>query len=752
MVKKTTSIMIVLLMLSPLLMLTGVMPQSTIVGTLNVAPESTSDLAVTDLNRVSWKANLFPNRGMEEWYSPYGPENLYTIRTTEEASWYESTIVYEGAQSFGMHARAIDPSHNSEVRLIQQNNTYWSNPLNTTLDFEVYLDEIGNPIDQDYYRLHVRISNREMYYYIGCEITGATNGSTGYFMLDVPLQTWNHIHRNLTSDYIAVFGLEPLQFQFMEWYVRSYTSSYTRVYMDDVNLVNGTTVKVGGSIFNGNFEGTGDWTFQTSTDPADVSQSSVRHEGSWSMNMTVLSNDYVSYANAGYQSGKILSTSNQGQLSFWWRIDDWINPTTNNYARLTIQASNETTDFIMYYYLAVGGSGTMPPIMGENYLKQKADSFNVTNAWNHFDRNIWQDLSSSYTVENLWINEIEIEVRTAEDNSRLSILIDDISFVTSILNDMDYEHQNEPGTSILGWGFYPGPDNMTVTDFALSGTKAANLSLLDNQQIDEYQSLGYLPINSDTELILDFNVYIDTFNETSEDYVFFELEFDGEYFSYVIANSTDNFESAMGEEGEYFILLQDTIVKGEWLNFQVDIVHDYERIFGSLPNTTISYIAMNAEAGTGSQLIVLFDEVYIYYDPAPDVNNVHHTLTYAPGGGPATAHITAIAIDATLNSVSLNFRVDNGTVQSIAMSHIAGSTYAANIANLVGNRIVEYAITATDAFGKSTTALNGTDYYRFSVSTEGLPQGDLLGPLLIVGVILAIGVVFLVYVFIIRKK
>jgi len=188
------------------------------------------------------------------------------------------------------------------------------------------------------------------------------------------------------------------------------------------------------------------------------------------------------------------------------------------------------------------------------------------------------------------------------------------------------------------------------------------------------------------------------------------------------------------------------------LNFQVDIVHDYETIFGSLPNTAITYIALTAEAGTGSQLTVFFDDVYIYYDPAPSVSNVQHQLTYAPGGGPATALITAMVIDATLDSVSLNYRIDDSPVQSIAMSHTTASTFEVNITNLVGDLIVEYSITAIDAFDKTTIALNGTEYYQFSVSAQGFPPGDLIGPIIILGVILAIGVVFIVYIFVYKKK
>jgi hypothetical protein len=750
--KKTPPIFLLFLMISPLLLSLGAVSQAATSSTTIDSPNTA--LAETDLGRVQWSTDLFPNPGMESWTNPYNPENVYTTRTTEEASWYETTIVNEGARSFGMQARAIDPTHYSDVRLTQQAWPYWNNPLNTTLDFDWYLDEIGNPMDQDYYMMNVRISNRNIYYYIGSTRTDVVNGSYGYIFIDGSTKTWNRLHLNLTSDYIELFSNEPTEFQTIDWFVRSYTDTYTRIYMDDVRLINGTTVKIGGSTLNGNFESTGGWFFQTSYDPADISRSSIRYEGNWSMNMTVLSNGYTSYAYANYQPRKLLSSSNEGQLSFWWRIEDWVNPTENSYIRMVITAHNATTDFGMYYFFALGGSGVLPIILFGNNIKFKVQNFNVTNTWNYFDANLWQDFTSVYSTENLWIDEIELQVGTTQPSSRLSALFDSIKFQTSILNDMDYEHQNQVGSALQGWSQYPSADHLTVTDFSASGGKAANLTLTSSDSYYIDQTIGRLPINSNTELILDFNAYIESFNTSSEDFVLLMLQFEDETFTYVIANSTDHFESALGEGSGYYVLLQDTVLTGGWLNFQLDIVHDYERVAGSAPDTYLNYLTLAAETGLSSKLTVYLDDLYIYYDPAPTISDVHHSITYAPGGGPATALITANAVDATLESVVVNFRVNNGTWQQISMNHVTDRGYGANITNLEGNLVVEYTVTATDGFDKTTTALNGTEYFQFSVSTGGGPPGpgDLLGPILIAGVILAIGIVFLVYIFIIKKK
>lgn len=746
--KKTPPIFLLFLMISPLLLSLGAVSQAATLNTTIASPNAA--LAETDLGRVQWSTDLFPNPGMESWTNPYNPENVYTTRTTEEASWYETTIVNEGTRSFGMQARAIDPTHYSDVRLTQQAWIYWNNPLNTTLDFDWYLDEIGNPANQDYYMMNVRISNRNMYYYIGSTRTGVVNGSYGYIFIDGPTKSWNHLHLNLTSDYIELFSNEPNEFQTIDWFVRSYTDTYTRIYMDDVRLINGTTVKIGGSTLNGNFESTGGWFFQTSYDPADISQSSVRHEGNWSMNMTVLSNGYTSNAYTNYQPRKLLSSSNEGQLSFWWRIEDWVNPTENSYIRMVITAHNATTDFGMYYFFALGGSGVLPIILFGNNIKFKVQNFNVTNTWNYFDANLWQDFTSVYNTENLWIDEIELQVRTTQPNSRLSALFDSIKFQTSILNDMDYEHQNEAGSAIQGWSQYPSADHLTVTDFSASGGKAANLTLMSSDSYYVDQTIGQLPINSNTELILDFNAYIDSFNTSSEDFVLLMLQFGDETFSYVLANSTDSFESALGEGSAYYVLLQDTVLIGGWLNFQRDIVHDYERVTGSPPNTNLTSLTLMAETGLGSKLTVFFDDLYIYNDPAPTISDVHHSITYGPGGGPASALITANAVDATLESVVLNFRVNNGTWQHISMTHASDRGFGANITDLGGNPFVEYTITATDAFDKATTALNGTEYFHFSLSPPD--SGYLLASILIFGAILAIGILFLVYAFIIKKR
>jgi len=336
-----------------------------------------------------------------------------------------------------------------------------------------------------------------------------------------------------------------------------------------------------------------------------------------------------------------------------------------------------------------------------------------------------------------------------EDDSSLSVLFDDISFTSVLITDMGYETQGNIGTPVEGWTEPVGYDTFTVTDFAANGNKAGNMTLLDDQDFYADQGFGDLAIDGTTELIFDFNVYIDLFNQTSDDdFFYFEFGFgDGDGITYILANVSDEVESWM-EEGSRIIYLQETIVTGEWMNFQLDLVHDYESVMGSLPDTTLEEMFLVGLASKSSKLVVYLDDLYIYYDPAPGINHVAHSPAEPIVGEMVT--ISATVVDATLETVVFNYRVDSGSWLTLAMSQISGTPFEANLTDLSLGALVEYYVTATDAFGKSTDGMNGTEYFTFTVAA--LSPGFPLLPIVAVAVIAAIGVVILWYMFIYKKK
>jgi len=751
MIRKSITLIFVILMLSSLFVITD---QASVLSTQNITTEKMNNVAETDLDRVDWIDNVAPNRDFETWGTPYRPDNLYTTRTVEESGWYETTIVNEGAQSIGMEGRALDPNFYSEVRLSQTSFSSWDNPVNTTLDLDWYMDEIGNPNNVDYFRIQIRMGNpaRNMYYYLGCD-TGYSNYTygDGYFLVDGPTGTWNHLHRNITSDYIEIFSEIPTAFYLVYVWVRSYTNEYTRVFVDDFNIVNGTDVRIGGSTNNGDFETTIGWALTTSTDPADISQSSLSYAGDWSMNMTAISYDDLARATAQANIGKRLTEINQGQLSFYWRIDEWINSSLNTIANVRLSVANATTSFTMYYYFCIGGAGTLPINLSGVDMQFKVTNFNETDQWNYFNRNIWEDFHSMSTTDELWIDSIRFQVSSSTDDSRLSVLFDELDFKASIVNDMGYETQGDLGTPIEGWREPMSDPEFSVTDFAYTGDRAGNITLENFDGLNHEQYFGVIPFDSTTELILDFSMYIDTFNESSDDYIFIEIyldDDDGSSIAFIIANASSVVEENISED---YILLQENIVTGQWLNFQIDLVHTFEAVTGSMPNTTLDYMIFGAMAYENSHLVAFIDDLYIYSDPAPEITEVSHSPLEPVDGG--FALITATVVDVTLETVHVNYRVNNGSWSILSMDLNSGTTFEGNLTGLVEDSVVEYSITAIDAFGKTVESLNGTEYYSFTIPPPTITgDGGLSAAIAVVVILLIVGVAFVYYMLVIKKK
>jgi hypothetical protein len=188
--------------------------------------------------------------------------------------------------------------------------------------------------------------------------------------------------------------------------------------------------------------------------------------------------------------------------------------------------------------------------------------------------------------------------------------------------------------------------------------------------------------------------------------------------------------------------------------FQLDLVHDYEAVVGSLPDTTLERFYMISVASKSSKLVAYIDDLYIYYDPAPGISGVGNDISYA--GEPVL--VGATVVDATLESVVLNYRIDGGSWLTRDMTRMDDiSPSETQLTDLTEGEVVEYYITATDAFGKATDALNGTDYYSFTVNpattTPTPPPGDwTLVAIAVVAVMMVVGVVIVLYMFMYKKK
>jgi hypothetical protein len=590
-----------------------------------------------------------------------------------------------------------------------------------------------------------------MWYYLSGRET-RTNGSNVYFMLDSPVDTWNTFDRNITEDFFDFYGHYPTEFRVIYYYLVSKTNDYIRVFLDDVNLVNGTNVKIGGAVAHGNFEieGTGTVWNWYNRDPADISQSTLRRNGDWSLNMTALSNGNRSYCQVAKNYDTRLTELNPDLLSFWWRIEDLQESSDETYAYLEVECKNETEEsFHVWYWLTYGG-GESAPIDYDGYQMIDVDGFNSTGSWQFFNRSIFEDITAVNQTLELVVENVELNVYVGQ-GGRLSILFDDLSFVSAALNDMGYEDQLDVGTPIHAWG-YDSP-SFLVTNQAYAGQKAANLTIVDGDSYQESQRVGSMQLTEETEIFLDVNWRIEDFSGLDGEFAGVEAYFDdNQNFAYIFANGSD---PAAANGFDEYIILPDANTEGSWFNMQRCLSKDYETLFGSAPNTSIAYIYLLAESETGGRIEILFDDFYLYTDPAPDV----HSVVHSPSSPEAdeTVSVTTIAIDPSMDTVSLYYRVDEGTWTNLEMSLIADDSYDAPLPGQPEDSVVEYYITAEDTFGKATTALNGSDYFSYIVvaaattTTVTPPSVDLM-PWIMGGIVLVVAVVVLIYIFVIRPK
>ncbi|MHA2014897.1 MAG: hypothetical protein ACTSUH_04020, partial [Candidatus Thorarchaeota archaeon] len=568
--------------------------------------------AGTNLTRVDWTTNHIPNGGFESWSAPHDLDSLNSYRTVERYAWYAMapSPVSEGLRSFGMEVRAIDPDHPSELIVTKSSWTYWNNPANLTLKFDFFVDEIPDPGVGDAFYVHVEMGSpaRHLYYYMSGSAQASNSSYKAYFTVNADTGSWQTFDANLTRDFIDAFGVEPTTFRQFQYYLYGISSDYARTFIDDVWLVNSSYVQIGGSQAYGDFEtgGTGPSWYYIRSDPSDISRSSLRTQGDWSLNITSLSVKSSSQAYVYTSPYKRITSVNPGVLRFNWRIEALEHSTDDVYAYVYVKCSNGTgNEFSLFYPLSYGGSSF--PVSGSSSVVIHPDGFNSTGVWNSFERNPYEDVAAFNATNDLFVERITIRVNALV--SRITLLVDELSFNCSIVNDMSYEDQPEPGEPVHSWGWTSIREDLhlTVTNVARTGEKAANLTLTDGDEYYGSQGLSNLPFTNATELYLDWNWRVEEFTENDYEGVVLGVYFDDTSIGYVMANGSG---MENGDFDEYVPVATGASV-GTWVNTQRNLVEDYVSAFGQQPNGTIEGVVLIAYSDTGGHVEILLDDLYV---------------------------------------------------------------------------------------------------------------------------------------------
>ncbi|MHA2067078.1 MAG: hypothetical protein ACXABY_22140, partial [Candidatus Thorarchaeota archaeon] len=333
---------------------------------------------------------------------------------------------------------------------------------------------------------------------------------------------------------------------------------------------------------------------------------------------------------------------------------------------------------------------------------------------------------------------------------------DDISISSSAMNDMSYEDQGDVGDMIWTWNIESAlSPSLTVTSAAHTGSKAANLTIANGDTYDGTQSFDYRPINDQTDTWLDLNWRLDTFTNMGDDLLTLEVWFDdGEGFAYVFANASN---VPIGNGYDNLIILPEVNSVGVWYNLQRNLYDDYVAAVGSAPDTGLSEIYLYAECdNAGGHLEVIFDDVYLYDDPAPDILDVYQIPVSVEADDDVL--VVADVYDPSLEVVTLYYRVDSGTWMNLEMIYVSSLGFRATIPIQGADSAVEYYIEAADAF-EQTTLSDTFEYDVQSITTTTItttlpPPPPDLTPMLVAVVSggILVGVLLAYFLFIKPKQ
>ncbi|MFX1438618.1 MAG: hypothetical protein ACFFFD_00110 [Promethearchaeota archaeon] len=727
----------------------------------------------TDLTRADWTENNIPNGNFERWEFPSDPDGFYTSRSTEHYCW-NATDPWphnEGIYSGGMQARALDDQHPGEA--VWQQSTWGIDVDNLTVEFDWFADSMPNPLmDEDYFAVRFRFtevfSNEKIIWYYFSGSPAASNTSSRlYYIIGGTEHIWNSFYRNVTRDYVDNFGSMELERTLynLQFYVghKGSTNQFARAFIDDVRLENGDIEYISASTKNGNFEtktSAADWTpVGGNRDASEISQSTESHSGDWSLNITSSSNGNQSDCSMNKQISTRLTNINRDAFRLSYRIDAVDSLNGEEYAYFYWDCRNDTHDMAIYLVFAAGDL----PLWMQNAtdtLVLHVEGFNTTTSWMYLDTSLWEIASGYFNASasvlfDLTIFDFSIEFKTTSPGARISILFDDFGLVSAALNDMGYEDQPSVGAKIVAWGsdvYFETSSLFTVTDDAYEGSKAANMTLSSSDYFERSQELEDSYIASDLERYLDVMWRCDSFDSGGYSRATLAVTFwDEKEIVYFFMYNETAVNANTSSEAAFIVESANSIGSWEWAHR--DLYHDYVEAFGWTDEVGISSFRLEGDAGSGTGLTFLMDNLYFYSDLAPEITDIMQIpLSPEPN---EEVMVFAGVVDAGLSNVTLRYRVDNGAWSSLLMVYVSGLGYRGIIPGESEGVHVDYYVQAFDVYSKNDVSDTFSYDIPESTSTPTTPI-DIPPPIdilpLTLGLAIALAAVVFVYFAVVRPR
>lgn len=667
--------------------------------------------------------NIAWNPGFEETDSGGGPANWgYWNSQYRLTNISYKDDVHGGSNAARMRVKGIQSYADTYLyQYVSSEYPYLSNGL----DLDMWWKTVSIPDMAMGSRSYIQLElyNLTSWYYLYYNLQygisfGPGNGSnTCNFMLNGTTGSWNHLSRDIASDFSSYFGGTG-SFYMTNMYIfissPSQATDVAEFLVDDVQLENSTSYDF---MDNGDFEGTAGWGYSNEAPGYVMTTTAVQTEGARAANITVKNSAeaHYSYANMefylGYPHGFHPMTAGQTVLEFDWMYDDAADGGSNQQAFLRLYYENESAWFEIDYMLGQAYD-TTTLTNSSSRLILFAPGFGARGEWNHFHIDMYELTQYLNLTDGVFDDIVFYSSTGNTDHSSVSLLIDDFQMRTYPTRDPGFEQDWYWSTSysIVGWsaGGQASPYRNITTD-AHSGKYAANLTGWEDSTTYIYQSM-FVPIDED--FYTDFWWRLDDLHGTGGAASYIRLDFEGGYQIYYITASINLGSYSNTSNHLYFIVdgFNDT---GSWNNLVRNPYRELQNAFGA-HSWNLTTTTMVAWSSTGCNISILYDDMHFVVDThAPAITDVTvetvDPMYYEP--------VLISADISDLGVVSADLFFNNGSWHEVPMSPV-GERYEGWITPTPYGIELQYYITAEDYGGRTATNDNGGSYFSYSVGDD----------------------------------
>lgn len=569
------------------------------------------------------------------------------------------------------------------------------------------------------------------YYYLSTGATGYVNASNNAkIMMNDTINQWNTFDRNITEDFLDVFGAGPLTSESyitrIWFYANSPATAMDKIQavFDDVVLYNST---FSSWIENADFEsGTGAGWNWYHTDSGYVTQSTDRTLDTYSLNVSVPimrhgSGFATSYISLNAANGYHALYPRMNIIELDWKYNDTVGAGQGQYAYFRLSFYNGTYYFVQFFFGY--GTDSIPSTNTTTNFYIKMPGFGVRDTWQHSEIDVF-DICNELGLINLTITQVSFYAYQAMTDAGVELLVDNLKMMTYPTSDPTFEHVHNWGrfNPFTGWGRFTGSGVVEQSSEAHGGSYSANITVENGEEGIE-RNLLYAEL--DPNLFTDFWWRLEDIQDAGSAYAWIDLEFIASGVSrhtiYVLGKSP-SFPLSNSTSHKY-LLVDGFNQTGIWTRLYRNITADIENVFSTTPEGWfLFYVGVKMSAGAGMRTSLLVDDLHFIdgEPPSLDASIVSTPMYYED------THIEIAASDTRpgVSEVMINYTTDGWSSWNaiIALFDVDVWFNAYIPAQPYGTDVEFYAI-ATDGGGLQTIDDNSGFMYTYTV-------GDDLDPIL----------------------